>query len=303
VPADNIHLLTNKAATEARLQDELAWLVDAADEASGLVFYYSGHGSGQVPDVDGDENARRPGDRFDEALVPFDALDLYQYDRLEVLSNPGRMAELRAECLDKMLTDDELFGYLSQVDVPFYVIFDSCFSGGAFRDVDPDAEAEAEADEDAVEFQCKSPDTKDYQVRTMPEYFYPDDFRALREADKKAGVILAQQEVMLELPDNIVLLAACTEDQTSLELNVGGLFTHYLLAALTISEAQAEADMIDKYGNSDGWVDLREAFLLASQVVKDESRRIAEQEHDQGLFHQPVALNEAAAARLKLAER
>ena len=281
----NIHTLLNSKATKAQLSKELNWLVNA-DNASGLIFYYSGHGSDNVPDLDRDENAQRPGDRFDEALVPFDALDLYQYDKRKALANPELMKQLLTESIDKLLIDDEIFGFLNKTEVPFVIILDSCFSGGSARGL-----------EEELEVQHKSPNTgiddELIAIRLIPSYWVSAVFPDLDEGTAP------EEPIMLDLPDNAAMLAASTENQTSLEHpDLGGVFTFFLLLALNDAEAQAEAD-----ANADGWVDLSEAFSYAKDLTDELTMDIAMAYNNDELYQQPSALNLELAINLKLAER
>lgn len=98
---DEIHLLTNSAATPSGLQSAIARIAERAVAGDLVAVTYSGHGT-QVPDADGDEP-----DGYDEAIVLH-----------------GRV-----------YTDDAIHGDLSVFppDIRVVLVSDSCHSGTVTR--------------------------------------------------------------------------------------------------------------------------------------------------------------------------
>lgn len=102
---DDIHLLTDAAATPHAVRSAMSRVVERAVAGDTVVFTYSGHGT-RVADTDGDEP-----DGYDEAIVLHGSL----------------------------YTDDELAGDLKMFasDIPVTVIADSCHSGTMMRLLPP----------------------------------------------------------------------------------------------------------------------------------------------------------------------
>ena len=129
MPSQNIRLLTDEEATKANIIDGLEWLVQQSKQGSRVMYYHSGHGTNAVPDIDGDEALLDPSDSLDEALIPYDAVDLAQFDRGFIVENPM----LVSKYMERMLTDDELYSYIRRMQAPMVLMLDSCFSGGMTR--------------------------------------------------------------------------------------------------------------------------------------------------------------------------
>ena len=112
-PAD-ILILTDSGASKAGIAEGFHWLIERANDPSDIVVvFYSGHGS-NTPDLDGDEARVTPGDRRDEALVPWDADDIHDPAQLVVDDQIGHW-------LDSLATRNVT------------VIVDACFSGTVTR--------------------------------------------------------------------------------------------------------------------------------------------------------------------------
>jgi len=115
VAADEVHLLTDAAATrEAILSEFQTWLIDGTQAGDRVIFYFAGHGA-QVEDESGDEGD----DRFDEVLAPHDVA--------------GELEGADAG-LTGFITDDEmeeLLGKLGGREV--LMIVDACHSGTITR--------------------------------------------------------------------------------------------------------------------------------------------------------------------------
>lgn len=198
VADDAITVLTNEAATHARIQaafqDRLlaplqAWVAGGrTGEAPALLFYFSGHGSRALA-------ANKPSG-FDETLVPHDSrlTDVYDIKDWEV---------------GQWLT--QLTQYTDNVTV----IFDCCHSGSGTRG-----------------------DTKLVtDVRGCPEDLRPQpaaDGTITAAPVMRGALDLGQPHAQI----NYVLLAACRNDEKAHEAALGeqarrhGVLTYWLLAAL-----------------------------------------------------------------------
>lgn len=267
IPEANVRLLTNENATKRAFEDGFQWLLDQQKHASLLVFYYSGHGATNIPDTDGDEARRNPGDKFDEALVPYDNVDLFQFSAKEIAKNP----ELEKSWIASLFIDDELNSYLSAMKTPCALILDSCFSGGAVRGVTADV---AGLEIRKKSLQMPKDPSDPIGSALMKAILGPDYFEywkmaltpnlAAETASKEPE---ASNSVKMDLPGNITALMACLENQTSAEVTGGtidgGAFTYCLLNALN--------DPGKSDTNHDGWVDLKEAFSAAMDNMMTDS--------------------------------
>jgi hypothetical protein len=127
VPATNVQVLVNAQATKQAIVDALAGLATRTKPGDAILIHYSGHGW-LVNDADGDESTFNEDERFDEALVPYDASP-WPRDRAYE-PNPT------------LLTDDEIARAIGALPGRrLAVIFDSCHSGNGLRALpgDPDA--------------------------------------------------------------------------------------------------------------------------------------------------------------------
>jgi hypothetical protein len=80
----NVRVLRDAAASRQGIADGFRWLAErATDTADVVVVFYSGHGS-RTWDTNGDEALVTPGDTLDEALVPWDAADVYDARQLVI---------------------------------------------------------------------------------------------------------------------------------------------------------------------------------------------------------------------------
>ena len=119
VPARSIRLLVNEQATKQAVLEAFADLAQRSRPGDAVFIYYSGHGW-LVADQDGDESTFNEDERFDEALVPYDAVPWPKERAYE--PNPT------------LLTDDELARALGPMPGRrVAVIFDSCHSGNGLR--------------------------------------------------------------------------------------------------------------------------------------------------------------------------
>lgn len=103
--AANMQLLLDSQATEANIQSAITAMGNASVEGDVCLFFFSGHGGGDLTDTDGDED----GDGVDEYLCPY-----YLYDN--------------------EITDDELSDWLDDLPTDnLIVLLDTCFSGGHLK--------------------------------------------------------------------------------------------------------------------------------------------------------------------------
>lgn len=112
-PAD-VRVLSDSAASRAGIMAGFHWLLErASDPNDVVVVFYSGHGT-NAPDANGDESRVTPGDRKDEALVPWDAAQIH---------NPGQL-----------IVDDQISAWLDSLPTRnVTIIIDACFSGTVTR--------------------------------------------------------------------------------------------------------------------------------------------------------------------------
>ncbi len=111
-PQEDVTVLTNEAATRARILDALDTLADGVGEGDVVVVHFAGHGS-QITDLEGDEP-----DGLDETIVPYDGV--------------------RESGPNTDITDDEVHAWIRRVTAktPFLtLLFDCCHSGTISRDV------------------------------------------------------------------------------------------------------------------------------------------------------------------------
>jgi len=103
--ADNVQLLLNSQATEPNIQAAIAAMGAASVPGDVNLFFFSGHGGGDVPDADGDED----GDGYDEYFCPYN-----------LMTNE--------------VTDDELSAWLDALPTDnVIVLLDTCYSGGHLK--------------------------------------------------------------------------------------------------------------------------------------------------------------------------
>ncbi|MGD9781941.1 MAG: caspase family protein [Kiritimatiellia bacterium] len=103
--ADNVQLLLDAQATEANIQAAIAAMGAASVPGDVNLFFFSGHGGGDMPDADGDEG----GDGYDEYMCPYNLTT-------------------------DEITDDELSAWLDALPTDnLIVLLDTCFSGGHLK--------------------------------------------------------------------------------------------------------------------------------------------------------------------------
>lgn len=214
----SMRIITDARATRANILEGFRWLIRGAKKGDVLVFYYSGHGS-QVLDVSGDDTV----DKKDETICPHD------------YAQAG------------MIKDDDLRALLAGLPagVNLDVIFDSCHSGTATREV---ADLAAGSDESLTTARYVAP---------------PLDWGYFLEADPllttrrlfNPGRAEAEREVQIVPGLNHVLWAACRDYQTSMETRIGGtvrgVFTYCFCRALRRGGAGVTRRRLDSLVSAD----------------------------------------------------
>ena len=124
IPGANVQVLVNEQATKQAMLDAFSSLARRSRPGDAVFIFYSGHGW-LVSDQDGDESTFNEDERFDEALVPYDAVPWPKERAYE--ANPT------------LLVDDELARALGPMPGRrVAVIFDSCHSGSGLRSLPGD---------------------------------------------------------------------------------------------------------------------------------------------------------------------
>ena len=217
VADENIQLLLDADATKAAIEDKLRWLA-RPDDGNGpplRVFHFSGHGT-YVPDRNGDEPDGR-----DEALVPYD------------FTATGA------------LTDDILRAAYNGFtpDTHLLLTMDCCHSGTITRnpvqDITyrflPNTYEEQQAFDAAAR---RAQAARDAHIRQAMRDVRADvsDDEWDRRYKAAASRYDKQHFGVDKLNGNVVLLAACRDDQTAADARIGGdfngAFTYYLTEVL-----------------------------------------------------------------------
>lgn len=127
-PSSNVVCLAETNATYSAIIKALEELATASRSGDQIYIHFSCHGQ-QITDQDGDESVRDPKDRYDEALIPYDASVAYNWN--------GYRGEHH-------LLDDTLNDYLARIRKAvgsrgtILLVADACHSGDISReDVDP----------------------------------------------------------------------------------------------------------------------------------------------------------------------
>lgn len=199
---DEIRTIVDESVTRNNVMNRFDWLVDGAKEGDLLLFHFSGHGS-QIQDRDGDELE----DSLDEILC------LYDMD----FRNP-----------DSYLLDDDFNDIIDRLPKGVFltVCIDSCHSGTATRDLAL-LTSELQIPPDGMKLQ--------------PRFIEPPTDIALRSYNASIAIRRLGSKIREDKKDKVigndaeakhVLLAACMDDQTSVDAyinnNYSGAFTYYL---------------------------------------------------------------------------
>lgn len=111
---DDVRVLADRDASRQGILNGFAWLAERASNPDDVVvIFYSGHGT-FTEDGDGDEALIDPNDRYDEALVPWDARDI--------------------QSAGGLILDDQIRVALEQLGTTNVTMFvDACYSGTMTR--------------------------------------------------------------------------------------------------------------------------------------------------------------------------
>ncbi|MEW6600817.1 MAG: caspase family protein [Nitrospirota bacterium] len=195
----DIKVLKNQEATRENIDILFNnWLVKGTDPGDVVLFYFSGHGS-TVPDENGDEI-----DRKDEVLLPYD-----------MVPDPAQ----------NIIVDDEFGSWMRKFkNGTLVVIFDSCYSGGAYRNVG-----------DGVSY---LEETSAMRPRFVPVTGY-----------KPTPAVKALPRGLDDVPPSVIFLTASRENQLSWELNTEngfhGGFTFALAEGMNKLPAPSYEELFD----------------------------------------------------------
>ena len=200
-PPDNVRVLTDQRATTQEIKNRLSWLFSGLKAGDTAVFHYSGHGS-QVRDRGPLDELQ---DGLDEIICPIN----FNWQQL-------------------LITDDQLGAYLKLVPsgARAYVVLDCCHAGTGTRElINP--------------MSNNGPKPKNARVRYLaPPFDLKARFIGRKLAKRKIGrgtttaSTKAVSGEIICLSMNHILLAGCSEAQTSAEAWLGGQFNGALTWAL-----------------------------------------------------------------------
>jgi hypothetical protein len=251
-----IRTLVDESVTRNNLIDRLDWLLDGVEDGDLLLFHFSGHGS-QIQDRNGDELD----DDMDEILC------LYDMD----FRNP-----------DSYLTDDDFNNIIDRLPKGIFLTacIDSCHSGTATRDIELLT----------TELQLPRAETK-----IQPRFIEPPADIAMRSYSKsvnvrRMGSKIKEDKKSAGLENTAeakhVLLAGCTDDQTSADAYINndyaGAFTYNLCKTIRDTRGLITyQELIKRVQNSlafnsfsqipqlNGNKDLKNARFLSSSIKND----------------------------------
>ncbi len=198
----HITTLMNLNATKANIVKVITELAAKAKKDDAVYIHYSGHG-GQVPDLDGDEE-----DGWDETLVPAEPI--------------AAMATTETD-IARYLTDDETAKLLERfVTNNVTVVFDSCHSGTAVRNIGP---------EDIT------PPTALRRARSVNAEFSRELIRKAENARQEPRA--DSDPAGMDIGKRYVFLAAARPWELASGDDDGGFFTLSLVYALTYADGQS----------------------------------------------------------------
>lgn len=234
--SEDIKFLTNKDATRQAILDGLDWLVEGAQAGDVLVFHYSGHGSYVADDGDDEYDCR------DEILVPHD------HD----WSNPLRDDHIR----------EKLLPVPPGANLTF--ISDSCHSGSVNKLATPYEAPRSLLVPDEIQRRIAMKIARrDADFSTLIRKTYHEMARTLAPAELNAQMDqflarLAYQQKLnrfgfVDTQENNILVAACQDQQTSVETVVAGdwhgALSYNLVKAITeAGGALTYQDLITRAG-------------------------------------------------------
>lgn len=178
-----IKKITDKAATAKQIRKELPRFISSCQPGDIVYLHFSCHGQ-PVEDLNGDED-----DGWDEAIVPIDALKVYQKKKYTG---------------ENHIIDDELNGYLRSLRTKVgttgfvYVVIDACHAGSSYRG----------EEEDSI------------IIRGTNRGFTSTGKRFAPRLDKRGKIRVEKSPSMA----NICILEACRPYQVNSEIKENGKF-------------------------------------------------------------------------------
>lgn len=182
--AFKVTTLTNNVATAVRIRKGLRAFANSCKSGDIVYLHFSCHGQ-PFEDNDGDEE-----DGWDEALVPYDAMKVYQ---------KGKYVG------ENHITDDELNGYLKSIRKQVgkngfvYVVIDACHAGSSYR---------GDEEEDSI------------IIRGTDMGFSMSNKQYAPRIDKRGKIKIEKSSIMA----NICILEACRSYQVNSEIREGGKY-------------------------------------------------------------------------------
>lgn len=179
-----VQKLCNREATANNIRNSLTSFSEKCKSGDIVYLHFSCHGQ-PFEDYDGDES-----DGWDEALVPFDALNEYQQGKYSG---------------ENHITDDELNSYLKTIRKRVepqgfvYVVIDACHAGSSYR---------GEEDEDSV------------VIRGTDKGFSKSNKQYAPRIDKRGKIKVEKSANMA----NICILEACRSYQVNSEIRADGKY-------------------------------------------------------------------------------
>lgn len=179
-----IKKITDKGATAHRIRKELPRFISTCHPGDIVYLHFSCHGQ-PVEDLNDDEE-----DGWDEAIVPIDALKVYQKSKYTG---------------DNHIIDDELNDYLRSIRTKIgasgfvYVVIDACHAGSSYR---------GEEEEDSV------------IIRGTNKGFSISNKQYTPRIDKRGKIKIEKSASMA----NICILEACRSYQVNSEIRENGKY-------------------------------------------------------------------------------
>lgn len=211
-----VKLLKDGDATRAAIIEAIkTWLIGGTQPGDRAVLYFAGHGA-QARDENGDEP---DGDRFDEALVPADAV--------------GDLARAPVK-LKNLILDDELGAYVEKLgDRDLIAIFDACHSGTITRSLDGAVPIDANFSPRTL-----TPRSPAFATRSFMEL--SDETKRLHKVNTR--MIEVEAKTSSARKGSFAVWTATASSQLAFDSPNGGLFTQSFLTGLKSKEADQSGD-------------------------------------------------------------
>ena len=195
-----VESLVNERATKRNVVSAIKKLVNNAKSGDIVYIQFSCHGQ-QIPDKNKDEKSG-----YDQALVCYDACSDYSF---KIKGKPYYA--------QNHLIDDELFPHINNLKIKVgakgkvYVVFDSCYSGTAFRD-----------EEELMELETDEPVSEEDKelygdVRSAGKFVVRE-----KDATDKYLRQLKKPGAFSKSGGTVVIISACSDNQKNHEYNISG---------------------------------------------------------------------------------